>query len=86
MKIVFHRRFERQYKKLSEKIKKKVKERNVVFADDPLHPSLGNHPLKGKYVGHRSINVSGDIRIIYKFINIDTALFLEIGTHSDLYK
>lgn len=85
MKIVFHKSFEKRYKKLSEKIKQKVKERNILFEKDPYNPILNNHALNGKYMGYRSISVTGDIRIIYKFLDKDTALFSEIGTHSELY-
>jgi len=85
MNIVFHRNFEKSYKKLPVKIKAKVKERNTIFLEDPFHPILNNHALSGKHVGYRSINVTGNIRIVYKFLDKNTALFSEIGTHSDLY-
>lgn len=85
MKIVFHKSFEKQYKKLSNKAKQRVKERNMLFEKDPYNPILNNHALNGKYMGYRSISITGDIRIIYKFLNKDTALFSEIGTHSELY-
>lgn len=85
MKIVFHKSFEKRYKKLSDKVKQKVKERNMLFEKDPYDPMLSNHALNGKYTGYRSISITGDIRIIYKFLDKDTALFSEIGTHSELY-
>ncbi|KKR47537.1 MAG: Plasmid stabilization system [Parcubacteria group bacterium GW2011_GWA1_40_21] len=85
MKIIFHKNFEKQYKKFPDKTKQKVKERNILFGKDPYDPILNNHALNGKYMGYRSISITGDIRIIYKFLDKDTALFSEIGTHSDLY-
>ena len=56
-----------------------------MFEKDPYDPILNNHALNGKYMGYRSIGVTGNIRIIYKFLDKDTVLFSEIGTHSDLY-
>lgn len=85
MKILFHRIFEKRYKKLPDKIKQRVKERNILFEKDPYNPILNNHALNGKYMGYRSISVTGNIRIIYKFLNKDTALFSDVGTHSELY-
>lgn len=85
MKIVFHRNFEKRYKKLSDNLKRKVKEKNILFEKDPYDPVLNNHALKGKYLGYRSFNITGNIRIIYKFLEKDIALFSEIGTHSELY-
>ena len=86
MKIVFQKSFEKKYIKLPAKIKKKVKERNILFESDPYDPILNNHALSGKYVSYRSINITGDIRIVYKLVNKNTALFVTIGTHSKLYK
>ncbi|MEK7589768.1 MAG: type II toxin-antitoxin system mRNA interferase toxin, RelE/StbE family [Patescibacteria group bacterium] len=85
MKIIFHKSFEKKYKKLSEKIKLKIKEKNILFVKDPYNTTLNNHALNGKYTGYRSININGDIRIIYKLLDKDTALFVEVGTHSKLY-
>lgn len=86
MKIIFHRNFEKKYQKLPENIKLKIKEKNIIFANDPFDPILNNHALNGKFLGYRSINISGNIRAIYKLVTIDVALFTNIGTHSDLYK
>ena len=85
MKIIFHKNFEKKYKKFSDKIRQKVKERNILFEKDPYDPILNNHALNGRYMGYRSISITGDIRIIYKFLDKDTVLFSEMGTHSDLY-
>lgn len=85
MKITFHKIFEKQYKKFPDKIRQRVKERNPLFEKDPYNPILNNHALNGKYMGYRSISVTGNIRIIYKFLDKDTALFSEIGNHSELY-
>ena len=85
MRIIFHKNFEKRYKKLPNKIKLKIKERNFLFIADPYNPLLNNHSLQGKYLGYRSLNVNGDIRIIYKLLDDNTALFSEIGTHSELY-
>ena len=80
MKIIFHKTFEKQYKKFPDKIRQRIKERNILFEKDPY-----NHALNGKYSGYRSISVTGNIRIIYKFLDKDTVLFSELGTHSKLY-
>lgn len=85
MKITFHKIFEKQYKKFPDKIRQRVKEKNILFEKDPYNPILNNHALNGKYMGYRSISVTGNIRIIYKFLDKDTALFSEIGTHRELY-
>lgn len=85
MRIRFHKNFEKQYKKLKEGQKKRVQERLVLFLENPFNSVLGNHPLKGKYKGYRSINVAGDLRAVYKFINGQECIFVTIDTHSNLY-
>jgi len=85
MKIRFHKNFEKQYKKLKKKEKGKVQKKLELFLENPYHPQLNNHPLKGKYTDYRSINVTGDLRAIYKFINEKECVFVVIDTHSNLY-
>jgi len=85
MKIRFHKNFDKQYGKLKKEQKERVKKRLALFLENPLHPALGNHPLKGKYNGYRSINITGDLRAIYKFINEYDCIFVTIDTHSNLY-
>ena len=85
MKILFHRNFERNYAKLRDSEKSKFKERLAIFAEDPFDPALGNHALKGKYRGYRSISIGGDLRAIYKNIGKESYLFAAIGTHAKLY-
>lgn len=85
MKIRFHKNFDKQYKKLNQEQKKRVKERLTLFLENPFHPILGNHPLKGKHKSYRSINITGDLRAIYKFISEQECIFVIIDTHSNLY-
>lgn len=85
MNVIFHNNFEKQFIKLSNKIRLKVKERISIFEIDSYNMILNNHALHGKYAGYRSINITGDLRIIYKQLNNNTVIFSEIGTHSKLY-
>lgn len=79
------RRFKKQYKKLPKNIQTKADIRILLFASDPFNEILQNHSLSGEYSYCRSINLTGDYRIIYEendgFID-----FLLIGTHGELYK
>ncbi len=83
--IILERSFERKYSKLTKKLKDKFKERINIFMLDEFDPVLNNHPLKGKYSGYRSINISGNIRAIYKKKE-DIAVFVYIDNHNNLYK
>ncbi len=84
MDIHFHQKFKKKYKKFQKTLQEKVDERLFLFESDSFHPLLNNHPLHGKYDGYQSINITGDIRAIYKQKG-DTIIFADIGTHSELY-
>ena len=86
MKVSFNKNFEKKYIKLRPAEKECFKERRDLFLSDPFHPILNNHALSGKYTGYRNINVGGDLRIIYKFLDNDSVLFAVIEKHSNLYK
>lgn len=85
MKIRFHKNFEKQYKKLKKREQKKARERLELFLENPFNPWLNNHPLKGKYTDYRSINITGDLRAIYKFISEKECIFVAVDSHSNLY-
>ncbi|MDO8524161.1 MAG: type II toxin-antitoxin system mRNA interferase toxin, RelE/StbE family [bacterium] len=85
MKIIFHKNFDKQFGKLRANEKKKARERLQLFLENPFSPILENHPLKGKYNDYRSINITGDFRAIYKFLNENECIFVDVDTHSNLY-
>jgi len=49
------------------------------------HLLLRVHPLKGKYAGYWSMNISGDLRAIYLIRKENIIIFALIGSHSNLY-
>lgn len=78
-------KFKRQLRKLPQDIQERAKARLVLFVEDQFHPLLNNHKLGWDYEGCRSINVTGDYRIIFILQDEETCLLLEIGTHPELY-
>lgn len=85
MRIEFHRTFRKQLKTLPLKSRTAFERRLRVFMNDPFAPELNNHGLSGEWEGHRSINVTGDIRALYLLITEEHVFFVEIGTHHELY-
>lgn len=85
MLVVTSKHFDKKFSKLSKKIKLQAKDRISLFLDDPFDVRLNNHLLHGDKKLFRSINITGDIRIIYEVVNGTTIRFLDIDTHSNLY-
>ena len=86
MDFVYSSGFSKKYKKLIAKDKSKVEERLRLFAEDEFHPLLSNHKLHGEYANCRSINITGDIRIVYEKLSTQKYYLRAIGTHSELYE
>lgn len=86
MNIYFHKNFTKQLQKCSARDREQVKEKLKLFIADPFNSSLRNHALKGKYFDYRSIDIKGDLRALYKATSLDEAIFVFLGTHSQLYK
>ena len=87
MEIQLHKNFKKKFKKLSPKIKRSYFERAGLFLKDPFHPLLNNHSIEPIYPpGWRSINITGNYRVLFEHQNEHTVSFMKIGTHSELYK
>lgn len=86
MRIFFSKNFNRQFRKLNKKNKSKFGTVLELFSRNIIDPALNNHELKGRLIGYNSIDVTGDIRAIYKEEIRNVFYFVKIGTHSELYK
>ena len=78
--------FDKSFKKKDKFIQEKARERIRIFREDPFNILLNNHALAGKYKNERSLNVTGDYRIIFYFVNANLACLVDIGTHPELYR
>ena len=86
MKIIFHKTFQKKLKKQANVERVQLQNRLDIFVSDPFNVILNNHALRGAFTGYRSINVSGDLRAIYRIESNDIALFTDIDNHANLYK
>lgn len=60
------------------------------LAEDPFHPSLHSHKLKGDLAGTWACTVDFDNRILFEFVSDpasaeDAILLLAMGTHDEVY-
>ncbi len=77
--------FKRQYKKLDRGLRNKVTERLHLLGFDEFNPLLRNHQLIGEYGGFRSINITGDLRLVYRKIGLNIYQLRAVGTHHQLF-
>ena len=87
MTIRYSKKFQKQFHgRLSPKMQRQFGQRLKLFLANPRQPQLNIHSLSGKHSGCWSMNISGDIRVIFEYRdNRATILFLVIGTHSQVY-
>lgn len=85
MKVFFHKNFDKEYAKIPLKKRMQCEKRITLFIDDPLHPLLNSHRLHGKLKNLYSINITGDMRALYRIIDINTVEFVLLDTHGNLY-
>lgn len=88
MEIKIHSCFKKSYQKRiadNPKLDQRAMERINLFKNDPYNPILKNHALFGKRSNVRAFSITGDVRIIYLSIHEDKVIFLDIGTHNQVY-
>jgi len=66
-----------------------VQETLEKLAQDPFHPRLETHKLKGKLAGSWACSAGYDLRIVFDFVKSTTGeteiLLIDIGTHDEVY-
>ena len=85
MRIETTKFFAKKAAKVDAKILKAFTERIELFQIEPFHPLLKNHALHGKRKHQRSINITGDWRLIFEQYDANTVRLIDIDTHPNLY-
>lgn len=88
MKTELHPQFIKSYKKRianNAKLVQKVTERIDFFKIDSANPLLKDHTLSGKKSHLRAFWISGDIRIVYLPVSKEVVIFIDIGSHNQVY-
>lgn len=84
-KIFYAPKFGKEFKALPQEIKLLVVKKEKIFQENPLHPSLRLHSLKGSLLGTWSLSITMNYRIIFERMENGDILFHSVGTH-DIYK
>lgn len=88
IEIAFDNSFKRAYKKKvvgNVEREKRFKEKLTIFQNNPFEISLRTHKLSGKLQELWSFSVEYDLRIVFYFVEKDKAVFVDIGTHDEVY-
>lgn len=88
MKIDFHSSFKKAYKNrisFNKKLAVQTEKRIILFKSNPNDPILKDHSLLGAKKGLRAFSISGNIRIVYMPVSEQKIIFVDIGSHNQVY-
>ena len=85
----FRRAFRRVVRRRPE-LRARIKRVLERLAEDPFHPTLRSHKLKGELAGAWACTVDYDNRILFEFVSNpesgeEEILLLTMGTHDEVY-
>jgi addiction module RelE/StbE family toxin len=88
VEIFFSNSFKKSFKKTIKNdinLKNKFWDKVNIFINDPFERSLKTHKLSGKLKDLWSFTVEFDIRVIFYFADKSKVVFIDIGTHEEIY-
>lgn len=69
----------------NKELEDKFFEKLEVFTKNPFEGSLRTHKLTGKLKGWWSFSLDYEKRIIFKFLEGNRVLLIDIGSHNEVY-
>lgn len=88
MKVTYSVSFKREYKAWQKRNQNKtellLKAINL-FIENPFHPTLRTHKLRGKLQDCFAFSIAYDLRIVFYFEDAEHAVFIALGSHDEVY-
>lgn len=88
MRIELAPSFERTFKRLvrQNRLDEDVFwKRTELFIQNPYDPALKTHKLSGKLKDLWAFSLGYDLRVVFYFFSPEQAVFVDIGTHDEVY-
>jgi addiction module RelE/StbE family toxin len=88
IEVSFSSSFKRAFKKSiknNQKLEQKFWKKAELFIKNPYDNRLRTHKLTGKLADLWSFSIEYDCRVIFYFSTPSKAVFIDIGTHNDVY-
>ncbi|MBV9211126.1 MAG: type II toxin-antitoxin system mRNA interferase toxin, RelE/StbE family [Acidobacteria bacterium] len=88
MEIAFSSSFKRAFKKNvagNASLETRFWQRVEFFKNNPFDSKLRTHKLSGRLKDLWSFSIEYDLRVIFPFIEQDKVVFVDIGSHKEVY-
>jgi mRNA-degrading endonuclease YafQ of YafQ-DinJ toxin-antitoxin module len=63
----------------------RFRDRVAIFQESPFDPRLKTHRLSGQLQGLWSFSIDYDVRVVFSFVEPSRVVFVDIGTHDEVY-
>lgn len=86
--IVPTSRFRKAFKRKvrgNKNLEVRFRDRVAIFQTNPFDSRLKTHRLAGQLQGLWSFSVDYDVRVVFSFAEPNRALFVDLGTHEEVY-
>ena len=80
----FKRAFKRRIKD-NKVLETRFWDRVETFQNNPFDQTLRTHKLSGRLKDLWSFSIEYDLRVVFTFLEGEQALFIDIGTHEEVY-
>ncbi|MBI4993980.1 type II toxin-antitoxin system mRNA interferase toxin, RelE/StbE family [Candidatus Wolfebacteria bacterium] len=77
--------FGKQFDKLPKNFQKIVIRKILLFENNPFHPGLNTHKLKGGLSAFWSFYINDNFRVLCRFLKNNEVIYYDINSH-DIYK
>lgn len=77
--------FEKRFNKLPKNLQKIAAKKLLLFENNPFHPSLNTHKLKGDISLFWSFYINNNYRVMFRFLKNNEVIYYDIDTHN-IYK
>ena len=88
IKVAYDSSFKRSYKRkvpVGSEREFKFRTKLEAFMNDPFDKTLRTHKLSDKLKEYWSVSIEYDLRVIFYFEDAETAVFVDLGTHKEVY-
>ncbi len=88
VKIAFNSTFKRAFKRKiagNSEREDRFRTKLELFKNNPFEATLKTHKLSGKLKDYWSFSIEYDLRVIFYFAAENDVVFIDIGTHKEVY-
>ena len=80
-----YRKREKKFLKQHPDLLKQYQKTLKLLQDNPFHPSLKSHHLKGRHKGMSSVSINKSYRVTHISIKNEDIILIDVGKHEAVY-